>query len=174
MCEVVSSYKRVWYAHACGQLYLSRIMSSEKISNEDYQELKRFMGQFYDWYMAPPDARPEAHPLHVAETIERKSLSNAKRGVLMAVNDIAEDTSAWHPEQVAGADARFASLGMLSLSEIRRRYSRTHLQVLKRGAIRSETEYYLVKGVVDGGSIEPGATELFRLQKMIDDFEGAQ
>jgi len=37
--------------------------------------------------------------------------------------------------------------------------------------IRSETEYYLVKGIVDGGGIEPGATEAGQLQAMMNDFE---
>jgi hypothetical protein len=56
------------------------------------------------------------------------------------------------------------------LSEVRQRYSTKYLQILKRGTIRSETEYYLVKGIVDGGGIEPGATDVTQLQAMMNDF----
>lgn len=89
----------------------------------------------------------------------------------MAVNDVVEMSSDWKPSQLAEADARFAAVGALTLSEVRRRYSKKYLQVLKRGAIRSEAEYYLIKGIADGAGIEPGATESKQLQAMMSDFE---
>ncbi|MGJ7606264.1 hypothetical protein ACSFA7_18130 [Variovorax sp. LT1R20] len=144
---------------------------TEKLSLADYENLKVFLGKFFDWYDAKPEMPPEVHPLHVAASIEKQSMSNAKKGLQMALNDIAEDTTKWSPERVAEADARFAAEGTFTLSEVRRRYSKKYLQILKRGVIRSEIEYYLVKGIIDGGGIEPGATESTQLQAMLNDFE---
>ncbi len=47
----------------------------------------------------------------------------------------------------------------------------TYLQVIKRGSIRSLNEYYLVKGIVDGSGIEPGAGEAEKLATMLTDYE---
>lgn len=90
----------------------------------------------------------------------------------MAVNDFIEDTVDWTPEQVAEADARFAAEGTFTLSEVRRSYSKRYLLLLKRGTIRSEAEFYMLKGIVDGGGLEPGATEAKQIQAMLEDFEG--
>lgn len=141
------------------------------MSFEDYEKLKVFMGKFADWYWVRPDMPPEVHPLFVLGGFEKSSLANAKKGLQTAINDIVEDTTDWTPGQVAEADARFAAAGTFTLSEVRRRYSKKYLQILKRGVIRSETEYYLVKGIVDGAGIEPGATEATQLQAMMNDFE---
>ena len=71
----------------------------------------------------------------------------------------------------AEADAWFAAAGTFTLSEIRRRYWRKYFQILKRGAIRSETEFDLVKGIVEGGGIEPGAKEEAKLRAMVAQYE---
>ena len=105
------------------------------------------------------------------EKIEKASLANAKQGLQQAINDIAEDTANWRSEQVADADTRFLAAGTFTLSEIRRRYSKKYLQLLKRGEILKETEYYLLKGILDGGGMEPGATESEQIQTMLIAFE---
>ena len=89
----------------------------------------------------------------------------------MALNDIAEESASWTPEQIAIADARFIAAGTHTLSEVRRRYSKKYLQIIKRGVINSEEEYYLLKGIRDGASIEPGATEDQKIEAMIIKFE---
>jgi hypothetical protein len=148
------------------------IMSSEKkLSLEDYEKLKAFMGNFFDWYKTRSYTKPEHHPLIVMAGFEKTSPAKARRGLLIAINDMVEDTSDWTPQQVAEADAKFAAAGTFTLSEVRRRYSKKYLQILKRGVIRSEDECYLVKGIVDGGGIEPGATEGAQLQAMLNDYE---
>ena len=72
---------------------------------------------------------------------------------------------------VADADRRMAACNTYSLSEVRRRYSRKFLRVLKRGRISNIEEYYLLKGVADGGSIEPGATEGEQIETLMADYE---
>lgn len=147
-------------------------MSNEKLSPEDYEKLKIFAGKFYEWYDSGLTLPPEIHPLHVLTRIQKEyGLANAKRGLLMGINDMVEKTASWHPELVAEANAKFAAAGTFTLSEIRQRYSKKYLQILKRGVIRSETDYYLLKGILDGGSIEAGAYESAQIQKLINEFE---
>ena len=142
-----------------------------KLSDDEYERLKKFLGLFYDWFEVKPNHPPEIHPLVVALDIEKKSRSNAKRGLVMAIGDFVEMSSNWTPERVAAANVRFIENGVPSLSEVRARYSKRYLQILKKGAIRSLEEYYLVKGVLDGGGIEPGAGEAEKLAAMLIDYE---
>ena len=146
-------------------------MPKDKLSSEDYEKLKMFMGHFFDWYQAFAGMPSEIHPLAVLLGFEKKSLSGAKQGLQEAINDIVEFTGNWHPEQVAEADAKFAAAGTFTLTEVRRRYSKKYLQLLRRGVIRKETEYYLLKGILDGGGMEPGATESEQIQTMLLAFE---
>ncbi len=148
------------------------IMNTKKsFSSEDYEKLKIFMGKFFDWYKTRPYTKPEHHPLVVMAGFEKTSPANARRGLLITINDMVEDTSDWTAEAVAEADAKFTAAGTFTLSEIRRRYSKKYLQILNRGEIRSETEYYLLKGIRDGGGIELGASEGEKIETMLAAFE---
>jgi hypothetical protein len=142
------------------------------MSNDEYQRLKIFLDRHFLWYARKYPTTPAYPPSQFLEKIEQTSVADAKRGLQMAVNDFIEDTADWTPEQVAEADARFAAEGTFTLTEVRRGYSKKYLLLLKRGTIRSEAEFYMLKGIVDGGGIEPGATEARQIQAMLDDFEG--
>jgi hypothetical protein len=146
-------------------------MTKQSLSNDDYQSLKVFLDRHFEWYTPKYPTTPADTPSQFLARIEATSLVNAKKGLQMAINDIVEESADWTPEQIAAADARFSAAGTFTLSEVRQRYSKKYLQILKRGTIRSETEYYLVKGIVDGGGIERGATEATQLQAMMNDFE---
>lgn len=141
------------------------------MSEEEFEGLKKFLGFFYEWFEAKPHHPPEVHPLVVMAELERKSRSQARRGLEMAINDCVEVSSQWAPELVAVANERFVLNGAPSLSQVRAKYSRKYLQVLKRGEIKSLKEYYLVKGALDGGGIEPGAGEAEKLAAMLADYE---
>ena len=141
------------------------------LPDDVYGRLKKFMGFFYEWFEAKPHHPPEIHPLVVMEGLEKKSPSKARRGLEMAINDCVEVSSDWSPEQVAAADKRFLENGALSLSQVRAKYSKRYLQVLRRGHIKSPQEYYLVKGILDGGSLEPGAGEAEKLSAMLVSYE---
>jgi hypothetical protein len=146
-------------------------MTKQSLSNDDYQSLKVFLDRHFEWYTPKYPTTPADTPSQFLTRIEATSLANAKKGLQMAINDIVEESADWTPEQIAAADARFSAAGTFTLSKVRQRYSKKYLQILKRGTIRSETEYYLVKGIVDGGGIEPGATEATQLQAMMNEFE---
>ena len=137
----------------------------------EYTKLKIFLDRHFEWYAPKYSSTPPGTPSQFLENIEKTSLSSAKKGLGMALNDIAEDSANWSPEAVAAADAKFLAAGTFTLSEVRRRYSKKYLQILKRGNILSEKEYYLLKGIRDGGGIESGATESQKIEAMMAAFE---
>jgi hypothetical protein len=146
-------------------------MNKQSTPNGDYQLLKIFLDRHFEWYTPKYPTTPPGLPSQFLENIEKTSLANAKKGLSMALNDIAEESANWTPEQVSAADVRFLAAGTFTLSEIRRRYSKKYLQILKRGEIRSETEYYLLKGIRDGGGMETGATEGQQIEALMAAFE---
>lgn len=141
------------------------------MSEEEFEGLKIFLGLFYEWFERKPHHPPEIHPLVVMSGLEKKSRSQAKRGLEMAINDCVEVTGDWRPEVVALANQKFLLNGAPSLSKVRAKYSRTYLKILKRGCVKSLKEYYLIKGVLDGGGIEPGVNEEKELAAMLAEYE---
>ena len=147
-------------------------MSSKALlSDEEYERLKKFLGLFYDWFEAKPSHPAGIHPLRVAEGIERQSRAQAKRGLDMAISDLVETSSDWSPSRVADADKRFIASGVPTLTMVRAKYSRTYKKILKRGFLKWIEEYYLVKGIIDGGGLLPGAVEADQLSAMMASFE---
>jgi hypothetical protein len=146
-------------------------MKKVKLSPDDYQNLKEFLGVFFDKFFPQVSLSPDQHPLALLETLERSSLAQAQKGLEMTINDCVELSSDWSAEQVSAADAELKSRGLIPLTEVRRRYSRKYFQVLKRGRIKSEQEYYLLKGIASGGSIEAGAIEVVQIESMLEQYE---
>ncbi len=64
------------------------------------------------------------------------------------MNDIVEQTRDWPAEACASLDEALNAAGIITLSEVIRRYASSYKGILKRGTIRNDTEYYLVNGVV--------------------------
>jgi hypothetical protein len=143
------------------------------LSDDEYQGLKKFMGLFYEWFEAKPNHPPEIHPVTVLEGFEKKSISQAKRGLVMAINDCIEVSVDWNAERVAAVDKELLKSGAPSLSMVRSKYSKQYIKVLRRGALKSLEEYYLVKGILDGGGLLPGAGEADQLSAMMASFEAS-
>ncbi|MGQ3055161.1 MAG: hypothetical protein ACT6S0_25515, partial [Roseateles sp.] len=110
-------------------------MTKQSLSNDDYQSLKVFLDRHFEWYTPKYPTTPADTPSQFLARIEATSLANAKKGLQMAINDIVEESADWTPEQIAAADARFLAAGTVTLSEVRQRYSKKYLQILKRGVI---------------------------------------
>lgn len=138
-------------------------------SRDEFEELRSFLGYFADTHMGGQSMPPEIHPLNVLQDLQRRAPKRAREGLRMAINDCIEMTAPWSPEKVAALDAELRANGLLTLSAIRRRYSRRLHSVLKRGRIRTEVEYYLVRGALE----DPGITadEANAMQSLLEAFE---
>jgi hypothetical protein len=105
------------------------------------------------------------------ERMEHASPAQARKGLMMMVNDIIEDTLTWLPEQVAALDRALDDSGAPSLTRVRGRYSRQLAKVLARGVIRTEIEFYLLKGARDGTPELLEDASLEKVDLMLSSFE---
>ena len=90
----------------------------------EYQALSAFMDYFSTqvWGIAPDSA---AHPAKVGrEILRRVGMSKALAGLKQAVNDTIEATTDLDVEGVRTLDRALAESGIITLSELRRRYWR--------------------------------------------------
>ncbi|MDB5754102.1 MAG: hypothetical protein JWP34_3750 [Massilia sp.] len=144
-------------------------MSPERES--EYSELLAYVSFFATavWKISPAT---DTHPAQtITKIISEFGKSKALVGLRQAANDTIEETSNWSSESRTNLDETLKGAGIITLSEIARRYASVYKRILKRGKIKNETEYYLVNGIlVDQGS-EISDEERTRLQELIDAYE---
>ena len=143
-------------------------MISER--EKEYDELLAYVGHFATvvWKISPT---AEIHPAKTIErVVEEFGKSKALVGLRQAANDTIEETSDWSSEAKSMIDEVFKSAGVLTVSEIARRYSAIYKRIVKRCVIKNETEYYLIHAVLidQGNSIADDERTL--LQKLVETY----
>jgi hypothetical protein len=137
----------------------------------EYNELLAYVGLFATvvWRI---DAESEIHPANVINGIVQQfGKSKALVGLRQAANDTIEETSSWNTEARAIADEGFRVAGVVTVSEITRRYSASYKRIVKRGFIRNDTEYYVINAIlVNQGSGIPD-DERASLQRIAEAYE---
>ena len=132
----------------------------------EYVDLKAFFAFFVERFMQRPNLPAELHPIAVLEAQEQKAPSRAFAGLRMAVNDCIDMSSDWSQSQVAALDAELGEKGILTLSQVRKRFWKGYAAVCKRGRIANEVEYYLVQNVLVDQTVELTASERQRLEEI--------
>lgn len=144
-------------------------MSVDK--EREYSELLSFVSIFatHVWNV---DAADPVHPANVAEhTAATRGKAQALVGARQAANDVIESLQSFTQQQLAALDAKLHQAGSVTLAEMRRRYSRQYKAVLKRGSIRNDTEFYLVKGILDSCTESLSQDEQATLSSLLLAFE---
>lgn len=136
----------------------------------EYAQMKDFLSFFAEQYLKVGDLAPDKRPMAVGEALEKKSMKRAFQGLLQAINDCVEMSAHFAPAEVEKFDTELRSCGIVTLSELRRRYSKNYAKVIKRGHIRDETEYYLLRNVQNDPT-EKTPEELELLEKLISVYE---
>jgi len=144
--------------------------ASEKTEKE-YDELNAFLAHFVTkfWGFAPDNP---IHPAIVGrEMVAQFGKSKALVGLRQAINDVIEDSQDFSPAQVSQLDSELRELGIVTLSELRQRHSRQYRAIRKRGKIKDDSEFYLVKAILEETSpiLEPEERE--SLNEMMRKFE---
>ena len=125
---------------------MPRPMSPQR--EREYEELHGFL-DFIATHVSEIDLANPFHPTNVGkQIIALYGKSKALDGLKQAVNDTVEMFERHPLEYVCRLDVALRERGLATLSEIRRRYASTYRRILKRGNIKTETEYYLVAGVL--------------------------
>jgi hypothetical protein len=146
-------------------------MAKLKFNTDQYNDLKRFVALYAQRFYYDVGAPTGGDVITALEEMEKKTPSQAAEGLMMMINDSIEMSSGWHPEKIAAFDAELKANGISTLTDLRRQYSRQYARVIKRGQIKNLDEYYLLKGVLDGGSLEITLDEQTTLTQMLCIFE---
>ena len=150
---------------------MARPVSQER--EREYAELNAFLDMYATHFMKIDPASP-THPTNAGKRIVAAvGKSKALIGLRQAINDSLEALQDLTPEQVAQLDRALRQSGIITLTELRRRHSRKYKAIFKRGVIRNEMEYYMVKAVLDGCAVSLSDTELTHLGSMLMTFEQA-
>lgn len=131
----------------------------------EYNELLAYVGLFATvvWRVDPAS---EAHPANVIESIVQQfGKSKALVGLRQAANDTIEAASSWNKEARAVADAGFSAAGVITVSEVIRRFSASC------GFIRSETEYYVINAILVDQSSATSDDDRTCLQRLTEKYE---
>jgi hypothetical protein len=144
-----------------------------RVPDGEYDELKAFLSFYSEHYMSLEILQPEMRPIACLEAIEKKSRTMARAGLRQAINDIIESVRPFGEKQIAQIDSELSARKLVTLSELRRRYSTDFARVVKRGKIGNETEYYLVRGIVVDEGTKVTSEERDALSEMMLQFEEA-
>ena len=148
---------------------MARQLSPER--EAEYAEMLAVL-DFYFKYVKKPEATSGLDIRAEAERIAKAyGRSKALEGARQAVNDVIEDLGDLKPEGVKILDDALRSAGIRTFSELRRAYGRAYKKILKRGSIWSETEYYLVSGLVVDLASDIPPSERVLLQQMLSAYE---
>ena len=115
----------------------------------EYAKMKDFLSFYAERYLKVEGLPPEKQPVASLEALEKKSMKMALNGLRQAINDCVEMSFHFDHAEVEKLDSQLRSRGIVTLSELRRRYSKGYAKIVKRGQIKNETEYYLVRNVLD-------------------------
>lgn len=138
---------------------------------KEREELEAFLN-FFSTHIRGILLADPVHPQNVGLGIlARYGALKAFTGLKQAINDVIEATRPWSAEKVVAFNTECAARGVLTLSELRRRYSGRYKSIVQRGRLRSDTEYYLVMGVLADVSQEESDSERQQLQQMVSEYE---
>ena len=144
----------------------------EAATDSEYAGMKAFLSFYAERYHLnlrnlPPEKRPKAS----LEALEKVGMKTALAGLRQAINDCVEMSFHFDHVDVENLDSELRERGIVTLSELRRRYSKGYARIMKRGRIKNETEYYLVRNVLDDPT-EKTVEERELLQKILSDYAG--
>jgi|ERR1700679_1251282 hypothetical protein len=138
----------------------------------EYAKMKDFLSFYAERYLKAEGLSPDKQPIASLEALEKKSMKMAFNGLRQAINDCVEMSLHFDHAEVEKLDSQLRSRGIVTLSELRRRYSKSYAKIMKRGQIKNETEYYLVRNVLyDPTEKTPEERKL--LEELISDYEAA-
>lgn len=148
---------------------MPRRISPER--EREYAELNAYL----DWYstnVSGIDPADPIHPTNVGKRIVAEyGKSKALDGLKQAVNDTVEELVDQPPDYIETLDKSLREAGLLTFSEVRRRYASSYKRILKRGSIKNDTEYYLIAGVLADFTTSADDDERATLEQLVSAYE---
>ena len=137
----------------------------------EYEELLAYLSFFATNVMRVEPSSP-VHPANAIKGIvEQFGKYKALIGLRQAINDTVEQMQGWNAQAVGVLDQSLQAANTLTASEVRRRYGSSFSKVVKRGSIKTETEYYLVAGIDNDVTSQVSAQQRLSLEHMLAAYE---
>ena len=148
---------------------MPRQMSSER--EREYAELHAFL-DFVSTNVSRIDPTDPIHPTNAGKGIVAEYVkSKALEGLRQAIHDTVEQLAHRPAEFLSKLDAALRESQIITFSEVRRRYAASYRRLLKRRHIKTETEYYLVRGILSDVSSLASHSERAALDAMLISYE---
>jgi hypothetical protein len=136
----------------------------------DYATMKAFLAFYTERYANLERLPPEAWPIACLERLEGMGKTMAVKGLRLAINDYLDQSLIFDHKEVERLDSELRARGIVTLSELRRHHSKAYARIMKRGRIKNDTEFYLVRNVLDDPA-EKTAEERALLEKLVFGYE---
>lgn len=137
-----------------------------------YPKMKEFLSFYTERYLKADGLPPDKQPMASLEALEKKSMKMAFNGLRQAINDCVEASLHFDHAEVEKLDSQLRSRGIITLSELRRQYSKSYAKIVKRGQIKNDAEYHLIRNVLYDPT-EKAPQERQLLQGLISAYEAA-
>jgi hypothetical protein len=143
------------------------LVSWMNVSADDYEDLKLFWLTMLNTMNPNLLKLPEdQHPANVLLAIELQSPALARKALHSSLGDILEQTAYFSAETLSSVDAQCNERSIPTLSSVRIRFWKRVATIMKRGKLRTEHEYHLMRSLADA----LGEAERHRAWAMIDEF----
>jgi hypothetical protein len=149
------------------------MIAMQEATDSEYAKMKAFLALYVErYYLNLETLPPEKWPIASLEALEKKGMKTALKALRQAINDCVESSFHFHHAEVESLDSELRKRDIVTLSELRRQYSKSYARIMKRGQIKNETEYYLLRNVLfDPTEKTPDERKL--LEQLISDYEDA-
>lgn len=136
------------------------------IELSEYTRLRAWFSHMVPKIFPVETLDPGANPVMVLDRMAKEAPAKARSGLGMAIGDVVELTDDWTISDVTTCDDELSKMDLPTLSEMRARFSKVILRVVRRGAIKNNDEFYALRNAVD----QRGA-DTERLWSLLDAYE---
>jgi hypothetical protein len=120
-----------------------------KVDAENYEQFRAWFARLVPETLPAGLLPPENDPVSCLDQLASRSPAKARSGLAMAVGDVIETTDSWSASKVADIDSRLGRDGLPTLTEMRLRFSKVIRRVIKRGAVKTDVEYYALRNAAE-------------------------
>ena len=135
-----------------------------------YAQMRQFLVFYHDRYLKLATDNGEGDIISHLDVLAKKNARKAIAGLKQAINDCIEMSSHFSYSIVEELDTALSERRIVTLSELRRIYSKSYKKVLSRGYIKTETEFYLLRNILNDSSLKE-SSEVKMIEKILANYE---
>ncbi|SFO48287.1 hypothetical protein [Sphingomonas sp. OK281] len=120
-----------------------------RIDPSEYMQLRAWFSHMVPKAFPLDMVAPDNHPVLLLDRMAEKAPAKARKGLSDTIGDILEFTDGWASEDVMTCNVELSQMNLPTLSEVRARFSKVVQRVVRRGIIKSDSEFYMLRSAVE-------------------------